>query len=173
MPTDFGHASPRDGGAASHSTSLCGVHRRCCLRPTVVPFSLQLAAELGLELVHTDWDSVLMCDAQGGALSLDAIDRAEAALTRLLEGVAERDMEHGDPLSLGDALATALSEEGEDQALIRHMLSITSEYECGATVHQLSATCYDCGECLGGQDMLVRGGVVMLWALAGKGRACT
>jgi polyamine oxidase len=119
-----------------------------------------LAKQLGLSLVHSDYEKARLFNA-GGALADREFDAAEAVWNRVKGRLGGVTAKLGDGASLADALAAAaapLHLSAAERAALAFCVATEVEHEYGADAAQLDARGFDEGEDLKGRDHLLPGG---------------
>jgi polyamine oxidase len=114
----------------------------------------ELADAAGIDTVVTDWDDIVVLDADGNDIG-DAYDAVAEVLEEALAAIDEEEPEG----SLYDALAGTLDELDDDQrALAALQLHVEISGDVGADTTELSAAEWDTDEALPGDDAMIVGG---------------
>ena len=121
----------------------------------------ELAEELGIETVVTDYDNMAIYDADGRALSDEAMDELDEGVEEVLEDAAALGEELDEDISLQEGVNRVLAEElltTEEQRQINYALNTYIEHEFANDLSQMSLWYWDEDESFTGDDVVFPGG---------------
>ncbi len=121
----------------------------------------ELADELGVERIATDYDKTFVYNQDGSRISENDLNSLDETLEFVLSEASDRASSADSPISLGVAIQEVLNElmlDSDELAKIHYGIAMAIEQEFAASTFNLSATDWDESDGFGGGDVIFPNG---------------